>query len=113
MYLKQPEGATTPIIEEIENLILGHAAVKNIACVSMPDPVLGEKICACVIPHDNATLQLADLNAYLVRQEIAKFKLPERLELLDDFPLSTFGKVSKKDLVAMVTEKLRLEGSSG
>jgi 2,3-dihydroxybenzoate-AMP ligase len=99
--------------EEIENLILGHPAVKNIACVSMPDPVLGEKICAFVIPHENATLQLAELNAFLTRQEIAKFKLPERLELLDDFPLSTFGKVSKKDLVAMVTENLQREAHDG
>ena len=44
-------------------------------------------------------LQLASVNN---RVEYAKFKLPERLELMDDFPVSTFGKVSKKDLVAMV-----------
>jgi len=42
-------------------------------------------------------------------KEIAKFKLPERLEILSDFPLSTFGKVSKAKLVEMVSEKIFAE----
>ena len=84
--------------EEVENLILTHPAVRNVACVPLPDPVLGERMCACVIPHEGRTLTLAELSAYLADMGIAKFKLPERLELMDDFPLSTFGKVSKKAL---------------
>ena len=42
--------------EEIENLILQHPAVQNVACVAMPDPALGERMCACVILHDGKTL---------------------------------------------------------
>ena len=42
----------------------------------------------------------------LIDKEIAKYKLPERMELMSDFPLSTFGKVSKKDLVATVSAKM-------
>ena len=95
--------------EEIENLILGHPAVQNIACVPMPDPGLGEKMCACVIPKKGRSLSLAELVDFLKDKEIAKFKLPERLELLSDFPVSTFGKVSKKALVEMVTAKLERE----
>jgi 2,3-dihydroxybenzoate-AMP ligase len=95
--------------EEIENLILAHPAVQNIACVPMPDPQLGEKMCACVIPKNGRSLTLAELIDFLKDREIAKFKLPERLELLPDFPVSTFGKVSKKALVEMVTEKLERE----
>jgi 2,3-dihydroxybenzoate-AMP ligase len=49
------------------------------------------------------TLTLEELTAYLTDMGIAKFKLPERLELMDDFPLSTFGKVTKKAL----TERFR------
>jgi len=45
----------------------------------------------------------------LLTKEIAKFKLPERLEVVADFPVSTFGKVSKKALVEMVTAKLQSE----
>ena len=95
--------------EEIENLILAHPAVQNIACVPMPDPNLGERMCACVIPKEGRSLNLAELIEFLKGKEIAKFKLPERLELLSDFPVSTFGKVSKKALVEMVTAKLEQE----
>src|SRR6266481_590746 len=95
--------------EEIENLILGHPAVQNIACVPMPDPHLGEKMCACVIPKKGRSLSLPELVEFLKAREIAKFKLPERLEILSDFPVSTFGKVSKKALVEMVTAKLERE----
>jgi 2,3-dihydroxybenzoate-AMP ligase len=95
--------------EEIENLILAHPSVQNIACVAMPDPAMGEKMCACVVLKKGRSLTLKELVAYLVDREIAKFKLPERLELLPDFPVSTFGKVSKKVLVEMITRKLEQE----
>jgi 2,3-dihydroxybenzoate-AMP ligase len=95
--------------EEIENLILGHPAVQNIACVPMPDPHLGEKMCACVIPKKGRSLSLKELVEFLKDREIARFKLPERLEILSDFPVSSFGKVSKKALVEMVTAKLERE----
>jgi 2,3-dihydroxybenzoate-AMP ligase len=75
----------------------------------MPDPHLGEKMCACVIPKKGSSLSLKELVEFLKDREIAKFKLPERLEILSDFPVSTFGKVSKKALVEMVTEKLERE----
>lgn len=97
--------------EEIENLILRHPAVKNIACVAMPDPILGERMCACIIPVDGKTLTLEELIAHLESFELARFKLPERLELMDDFPLSPFGKVSKKILVEDIAEKLAAEAS--
>jgi 2,3-dihydroxybenzoate-AMP ligase len=92
--------------EEIENLILAHPAVQNVACVAMPDAALGEKMCACVILRGGHSLTLPELAAFLADREIAKFKLPERLELMSDFPVSTFGKVSKKALVEMVTRNL-------
>jgi 2,3-dihydroxybenzoate-AMP ligase len=98
--------------EEIENLILSHPAVQNAACIAMPDPELGERMCACVIPRPGAALSLDALIAYLAGKEIAKFKLPERLELMSDFPLSPFGKVSKKALVEQVAQKLAAESRS-
>ncbi len=95
--------------EEIENLILSHPSVQNIACVPMPDPLMGEKMCACVILKKGRALTLRELVAFLMDKEIAKFKLPERLEILPDFPVSAFGKVSKKALVDWVTAKLERE----
>jgi 2,3-dihydroxybenzoate-AMP ligase len=84
--------------EEIENLILSHPAVQNVACVPVPDPNLGEKMCACVVLKKDQSLRFEDLVEFLKAKEIAKFKLPERLLICDDFPVSTFGKVSKKAL---------------
>ena len=88
--------------EEIENLILMHPAVQNVACVPVPDQQLGERMCACVVLRKNTSLRFEELVAFLKTKEIAKFKLPERLEIFDDLPVSTFGKVSKKKLAEMI-----------
>jgi 2,3-dihydroxybenzoate-AMP ligase len=92
--------------EEVENLILMHPAVQNVACVPMPDAAMGEKMCAYVVLKRGATLDLPTLVAFLQTHEIARFKLPERLEVLPDFPVSTFGKVSKKALGEQIAAKL-------
>lgn len=89
--------------EEVENLILSHPDVVNVACVPVPDEVLGERMCACVLLRPGAALELAALTEFLLGFEIAKHKLPERLVVLDSLPLSPVGKVSKKDLVRIVT----------
>ncbi len=91
--------------EEVENLILAHPAVQNVACVPVPDPVLGERMCACVILKPAQGLTFEELSGHLGRQDIARFKQPERLELFDSFPLSTFGKVSKADLQTAVNAR--------
>ena len=86
--------------EEVENLILAHPAVLNVACVPVPDPVLGERMCACVILRPGRTLTLPELVEFLAEQEIARHKLPESLAVLDRFPLSPVGKVAKNALAA-------------
>lgn len=92
--------------EEIENLILGHPSVQNVACVAMPDPLLGERMCACVLLKAGRSLTFDELIAFLQKEEMARHKLPERLEVFDEFPLSPIGKVSKKDLVVMVAQRV-------
>ena len=75
--------------------------MQNVACVPVPDPNLGEKMCACLVLKRGAQLEFIELVDFLKGKEIAKFKLPERMLVLDDFPVSTFGKVSKKALSEM------------
>jgi 2,3-dihydroxybenzoate---[aryl-carrier protein] ligase len=99
--------------EEVENLILMHPAVENIACVPMPDPNLGEKMCAFVVLRRGQSLSLKELTSFLMGKEIAKFKLPERLEIVPELPVSTFGKVSKKALAEAVASKLTAERTAG
>ena len=92
--------------EEIESLILSHPAVQNVACVPMPDPVLGERTCAFVVPRRGQRVTLPEIVEHLTEAGIAKFKLPERLELIDELPLSAFGKVSKVTLTKLIAERL-------
>jgi 2,3-dihydroxybenzoate---[aryl-carrier protein] ligase len=95
--------------EEVENLILSHPAVKDVACIAVPDPDLGERMCACVLLKNGADLRFEELKMFLLGKEIAKYKFPERLEILPDFPLSAFGKVSKKKLVEMISPRVLAE----
>ncbi len=94
--------------EEVENHILAHPAVANCAYVAMPDLLLGERACAFVIPYQDSEITLEKLNDFLINErKIAKFKMPERLELLDAFPLTAVGKVDKKALRQMIALKIK------
>ena len=95
--------------EEVENLIFGHPKVKAVTLVAMPDPVFGEKACAFVIPRDGETLAFDELVAFLRAQKIASFKLPERLELVAEFPLSPVGKILKRQLRETIAARMEAE----
>jgi 2,3-dihydroxybenzoate-AMP ligase len=99
--------------EEVENLLLSHPAVLNAAVVAMPDPVLGERACAYVIPRPGARPTLAELTRFLSEDKrIARFKLPERLELRDRLPTTAVGKISKKALREEIAQILEERGRS-
>ena len=98
--------------EEVENLIFGHPRVKAVTLVAMPDPMFGEKACAFVITKDGEGLEFDDLIGFLRRQNIASFKLPERLEVVSEFPLSPVGKILKRALREAIAEKMDNEKAS-
>lgn len=98
--------------EEVENAALRHPAVQNVAVVAMPDAVLGEAVCAYVILRPGEALTLEALRAFLERSGIARFKLPARLELVGRFPLTSVGKISKKDLRTDIAARMRAEGKA-
>jgi non-ribosomal peptide synthetase component E (peptide arylation enzyme) len=96
--------------EEVENHILAHPAVANCAYIAMPDALLGERACAYVIPRPGSVITIKVLNDFLLQErKIAKFKLPERLEIVDSFPLTAVGKINKKALRQMIADKLAQE----
>ena len=99
--------------EEVENLIVAHPKVKAVTLVAMADPVFGEKACAFVIAKDGQTLEFAELIAFLRQQKIASFKLPERLELVTEFPVSPVGKILKRQLREIIAEKMESEKTGG
>ena len=95
--------------DEVENLIFGLAQVRQVSVVAMPDPVFGEKACACVVLHPGTELTLDQLVAHLRAQQIASFKLPERLEVMTAFPVSPVGKILKRELREIVGQRIAEE----
>ncbi len=87
-------GENIPVVE-IENLLFGHPDVAEVAVVGMPDPRLGERICAYVVPRPGTSPGLEDLTEYLLGRGTSKSYLPERLELVDALPRTPTGKVQK------------------
>ena len=98
--------------EEIENLMFAHPKVKTAALVAMPDPVFGERACAFVVPHPGESLGFDELIAFLRGQQIASFKLPERLEVVSELPVSPVGKILKRQLREMIAAKIEQERPS-
>lgn len=95
---------------EIEALLIAHPKVQDVAVVAMPDPVMGERACACVVPVKGERLSFEEMISFLKEKKIASFKLPERLELFDQFPTVADGyKVDKKALRQDMAEKLSQE----
>ncbi|KAB8307395.1 (2,3-dihydroxybenzoyl)adenylate synthase [Erwinia endophytica] len=82
--------------EEIENLLLRHDAILQVALVSMEDHLLGEKSCAFIVGL--RPLRAVEIRRYLRALGVAEFKLPDRIETVDNLPLTPVGKVDKKRL---------------
>ena len=92
--------------DEVENLIFGLSHVRQVSVVAMADPVFGEKACACVVLHPGTELTFEQLIAHLRAQQIAAFKLPERLEVMTLFPVSPVGKILKRELREIVAQRI-------
>jgi cyclohexanecarboxylate-CoA ligase len=87
-------GENIPVVE-IEAMLHGHPAVQMVAIVAMPDPRLGERACAFVLPRPGLSLAFEEMRRFLEIQRVAPAYLPERLVLLDAMPLTPAGKVQK------------------
>lgn len=89
---------------EIETLVQELPEVAEVAAVPAPDPLYGESVCAFVRLHPGYRLSLADIKAALTARGLAAFKIPERLELLSEFPHTAVGKADKKALKRILAE---------
>lgn len=85
---------------EIENLLIEHPSIDEVAVVGAPDPVLGERPCAFVVGEPG--LELADVVGFLRTRQLATQKLPERLVLVPSLPRTASGKIQKHRLRAQL-----------
>ncbi len=105
-------GVEKIFAEEVEEVIVAHPDVVTAALVAMPDQVLGERACAYLVLEDGAPpLTVETLGAHLLARGLAKYKLPERVEVVPALPLTNVGKVAKNRLREDVQTKLA-EGSA-
>ena len=95
---------------EIEGLLFMHPKVKHVAVVPMPDPIMGEKACAFVVTKEKEVLSFDDMITFLMEKKIAKYKLPERLEIRESLPLRDEQKVAKSRLIEEIESILKAEG---
>ncbi|MEE8471761.1 MAG: AMP-binding protein [Dehalococcoidia bacterium] len=94
---------------EMENLLSAHPKVQEVAVVAMPDPVLGERACAYVVPRPGEALAFEEMISFLKEKQIASYKFPERLELVTELPMAAEQKVDKKTLRDDIARKLEAE----
>ena len=83
---------------QVEEAVATHPAVAVAAAVAMPDPVFGERVCVFVELKQACALDLPTLVDHLLQQGVSKELLPERLEVLDELPRSSGGKIAKGQL---------------
>ena len=96
---------------EVEENLLAHPRVAAVAVVAMPDPHLGERACAVVVPAGDPPT-FAELVDFLRNvRRIATTKLPERLEIVDALPMTATGKVRKAELRESI--RARVESETG
>ena len=91
-------GGENISVKEVEDLLAEHPAVADVAIVGMADPVLGERACAFVATRKGTSLTFEEMTGYLESREIARQKIPERLEVRARLPKTASGKVLKTAL---------------
>jgi 2,3-dihydroxybenzoate-AMP ligase len=94
---------------EIETLLRAHPDVADVAVVGMPDKDLGERACAYIEPRGGARPTLKDIVAFLKDHGASVLQLPERIEIVEEMPLTKVGKTDKKALQEDIRRKLDSE----
>jgi len=87
---------------DIENILQAHSAIVLAALVPMHDDVLGERICVYVTLAPNASITFEEMTKYLEENGIAKMRWPERLEIIEEMPMTPTRKIQKGELVKML-----------
>jgi long-chain acyl-CoA synthetase len=89
---------------EVEGVLYEHPDVAEVAVLGLPEKVMGERVCAVVVPRPGATPDLASLREF-VAAHLATFKCPEALFVTDELPKTATSKVAKRELRVQLTER--------
>lgn len=103
-------GGEKVAAEEIENHLMAHPGVLDAAVVAVPDPYLGERTCAYVVPAEGAAPEPADLRRFVRSRGVAAFTVPDLVRVVAAFPVTGVGKTSKRELRAALAAVADKEG---
>jgi non-ribosomal peptide synthetase component E (peptide arylation enzyme) len=95
---------------EVETILRTHPKVSEVAVVAMPDQILGEKACAYVVTKPGQRDLTFNEMVSFMKDKVAAFKLPERLEIIKALPLVAETKINKRALRQDIADKLKAEG---
>mgnify|MGYP006285592185 CR=1 FL=1 len=99
-------GGENIAARDIEDLISSHPKVEYVAAVGMPDPDLGEVVCAYIKPVKGQSISIEDINTHLDSLEASNAHYPARIEEIRDMPLTAAGKADKKVLKKDIQDRL-------
>lgn len=90
--------------KEIEDILVGHPGIAEVAVVGLPDARTGERACAVIVPAIASTPDVAGLDSFLAEQGVARFKAPEQVEIWESLPKNDAGKILKHQIRAILME---------
>jgi fatty-acyl-CoA synthase len=86
---------------EVEDVLRAHPGVEEVCVVGIPHDILGEMVCACVVPTEGAILRGEDITDF-ARKQMADYKVPDLVRFFDVLPLTASGKVKRRELAQVV-----------
>jgi len=97
---------------EVEDILHTYPKIRQVAVIGMPDPRLGERVCAYIVPEKGKTISLEEVTEFLKNKQVAVIKLAERIELVDSLPITQSGKIRKNLLREDISRKIEGEKMS-
>lgn len=94
-------GGYNIVPRELEDVLRTHPAVNDACIVGIPNEILGEVVCACVLPVEGAIVTGDELKAYC-REQLSDYKVPDLVRFFDAFPMTGSGKVKRRELAQVV-----------
>ena len=90
---------------EIEDVLRTHPGVQDVCVVGVPHGTLGELVCACIVPREGAVLIDDDLKS-LVTDQVANYKAPDLVRMVDSFPRTASGEVRRQELAGLLRTEM-------
>lgn len=91
--------------QEIEDVLRKYPKVREVAIVGLPDPIMGELVCAAIKLKDEVTCTMEEINEFL-RPQFASYKLPSKVVFVEEIPTTASGKIQKTKLKDALMESV-------